>query len=347
MKDTSHSISTQIENLLQEQKAFVFYTKPGEKHIRVIIQKNRKLYSDTSGTESGFIFAPFDPKKPNVFFPLNESVQSSIPKPRSTHENSYKASTAYSGKQKHIDLVTKTIRYIQTGTADKIVISKSFKIQTAKTPGKLFDALLQHYNDAFIYLWHHPEIGLWIGASPEKLLQIKDNKLHTMALAGTQTYGENLVWHKKEKDEQAWVTQYIESQLSPFVKEIKLSKTYTKKAGHLAHICCDIEATLKEPYYIYPLIKSLHPTPAVCGVPRKNAMEFILENEGYDRSFYTGYLGEIHLEKNTDLYVNLRCMQIEKEYANLYVGGGITHDSKALDEWNEIVNKTQVLGKLL
>ncbi len=346
MKSTKYTIATQIENLLQEQKAFVFYAKPGEKNVRIIIQNNRKIYSDTTGTEPGFIFAPFNPEKQNIFFPLNKSVQSSIPKPQTSRKAPYQNTGSYTGKQKHINLVANTIRYIRSGGADKIVISKAFTLQTGEKPGTLFVRLLAHYDDAFTYLWHHPGIGMWMGATPEKLLEIKDNTLHTIALAGTKTYTKSTIWQKKEIDEQAWVSRFIQTQLQAFAKSIKVSETYTKKAGHLAHICCDIDATITKPFHIYTLLKALHPTPAVCGVPREKALKFILKNEGYDRAFYTGYLGEINYENTSDLYVNLRCMQIQKSSVSIYAGGGITRDSHALDEWNEILNKTRVLSKI-
>jgi isochorismate synthase len=73
------------------------------------------------------------------------------------------------------------------------------------------------------------------------------------------------------------------------------------------------------------VISVLHPTPAVCGLPKQEAKDFILENEGYDRKYYTGFLGELNKEAfnketlKSDLYVNLRCMKIKDNQAHLYV----------------------------
>ena len=94
------------------------------------------------------------------------------------------------------------------------------------------------------------------------------------------------------------------------------------------------------------LIRKLHPTPAVCGLPRDKAKEFIIKNENYNREFYTGFLGEI---TNTDssLFVNLRCMKLEENIANIYVGGGITKDSNSKQEWLETVSKTQTMKSVL
>ena len=76
------------------------------------------------------------------------------------------------------------------------------------------------------------------------------------------------------------------------------------------------------------IIKTLHPTPAVCGLPRNLAKDFILQNEDYHRSYYTGFLGELNFKnQQSSLFVNLRCMEISGETASIYVGGGITKES--------------------
>jgi len=95
----------------------------------------------------------------------------------------------------------------------------------------------------------------------------------------------------------------------------------------------------------------LHPTPAVCGLPKNEAKSFILENENYDRKYYTGFLGELNSDVNgintSSLYVNLRCMEIAKDEAIIYVGGGITKDSIPEKEWEETVRKTATMKKVL
>ena len=97
----------------------------------------------------------------------------------------------------------------------------------------------------------------------------------------------------------------------------------------------------------------MHPTPAVCGLPRDLAKDFILENEDYDRSFYTGFLGELNInssklnKQKTELFVNLRCMSVDDYKARIFVGGGVTKDSIAKKEWQETVSKTQTIKKVL
>ena len=154
-------------------------------------------------------------------------------------------------------------------------------------------------------------------------------------------------------------------------KEFKftLGSPYTVKAGSLAHIRTDINGTLhhaSKHTSLKKLINTLHPTPAVCGFPKKEAKEFILKNEGYNREFYTGFLGELNIEsrrkknrrntenmayrfttKSSNLYVNLRCMQVNDHTVTIYVGGGVTASSNALHEYEETCNKTNTMKKVL
>ena len=82
-------------------------------------------------------------------------------------------------------------------------------------------------------------------------------------------------------------------------------------------------------------------------MPKEIAVDFILNNENYNRSYYTGYLGELQLNKCTNLFVNLRCLNYKNDKLGIYVGGGITLASDPLKEWEETVVKAQVMKKVL
>ena len=198
-------------------------------------------------------------------------------------------------------------------------------------------------------MWVHPRVGLWMGASPERLISISQNKFKTMALAGTQRYinSINVIWKEKECQEQQFVTDYILENIKLSINAIQVSEAYTVQAGNLLHIRTDISGELKSCSSLDNLVASLHPTPAVCGLPQKNAVKFISENETYDRSYYTGYLGELNIENNVNLFVNLRCIQLINNTASIYIGGGITKDSNAKNEWKETVSKAEVMKKVL
>ena len=103
----------------------------------------------------------------------------------------------------------------------------------------------------------------------------------------------------------------------------------TATAGELAHLRTDIRFALPSTGMLGSLLRALHPTPAVCGLPKDEAFRFIGAHEGYDRSYYAGFLGRLSPGGHTALYVNLRCMACSGETGafRLYAGGGLLPES--------------------
>jgi len=351
------SFFDKIESVYNSKLPFVVYRKPNEKLILLQVQKTVELFELNSFQEEGFVFAPFQSKGQKIVFPLNKSEQSSI-----TVENLDELQNASifskiesvtnlnNSKKHHISLVKKVIGEIQNGVAEKIVVSRKESLKASN-----FDVLnsykkmLKNYPNALVYLWFHPKVGCWMGASPERLIHCSNRKFKTMALAGTQNYKgtADVVWKDKEKEEQQFVTDYILKTISGTVTNITFTKPYTVKAGNLLHLRTDIYGNLESEDGVESLIELLHPTPAVCGLPKKRATDFIIENEAYQRSFYSGYLGELKINSDTNLYVNLRCMQINNDEISIYVGGGITASSNPEKEWEETVFKAGIMKKVL
>lgn len=354
-----------------EEVPFVMYKIPDAEFIEVIIQKDKRLDYALSFKESGFVMAPFDQHKNAILF-SEENVlryQSQIVSKdkENFHEPLNDIESEYDelARDRHIELVEKGMERIKNGDFIKAVLSRSeFVALHDLDIIQMFLKLMSTYAEAFVYVWYHPKVGLWAGASPETLLRTKGNRFKTMSLAGTQKYRAEVeaFWGEKEVQEQQIVTDHLLDSLDGFSLEI--SKTYTKKAGSLLHLCNDIEGVLDHKVTLKNLINRLHPTAAVCGFPRKKVQEFILEQEAYDRSFYTGFIGELnwvkgkpelkenvnlsHIESN--LFVNLRCMQLIQEPrpgAIVYVGGGITSQSDPVLEWDETVDKSLVMKSVL
>ena len=125
------------------------------------------------------------------------------------------------------------------------------------------------------------------------------------------------------------------------------SGPYPAYAGTLSHLKTDFHFSLRDNNGLGDLLKVLHPTPAVCGLPKEEAYRFILENEGYDRRYYSGFIGWLDPNGRTDLYVNLRCMHIEDERLTLYAGGGLLASSELNDEWLETEKKLQTMKRLI
>ncbi|WP_027137492.1 chorismate-binding protein [Gaetbulibacter saemankumensis] len=364
-----------IENQYKDKLPFVVYRKPKEVIINALLQKDDIVYSAISFKESGFVFSPFENIDETVLIPKEHSEiiqlhhQQNFEVDRTLRvDNSVQDETE---KKHHIALVKKGIETIKAHNLEKVVLSRQEKVDiTVDNPIHILKELLNAYPLAFVYCWYHPKIGLWLGATPETLIKIEGNRFSIMALAGTQVYKGTLdvEWQYKEKEEQQYVTDYVIDSLQPSAEQIKVSDTETVRAGNLVHLKTMISARLKAGIGLKEIITTIHPTPAVCGLPKAASKQFILENEPYNRSFYTGFLGELNFESTkaprtgrrnienrayainrnaTQLYVNLRCMQLQDSHAIIYVGGGITKDSNPESEWQETVSKSLVIKNAL
>ena len=178
---------------------------------------------------------------------------------------------------------------------------------------------------------------------------MKNQHFQTVALAGTQRDlglpPENVVWGEKEIEEQAIVERYIEATLRRERANYQKTVPYTSKAGKLLHL--KTKFRFRPPNSVFNFIKALHPTPAVCGIPKKPAKDFIVHHEKHQRDYYSGFLGPLNINFQSNLFVNLRCMQVFKDKFALYIGGGITADSNAEKEWEETEIKSQTLADVI
>ncbi|WP_372937233.1 chorismate-binding protein [Seonamhaeicola sp.] len=370
---TSEDFFKCIETQYNQQLPFVIYRKPNKQEVYALLQKSDKLFYTSEFTEQGFVFSPFDDTAKTVLMPLENSEYISTPTVnlKKVEVNTSKYIVDKQAKDYHINLVNNGVEAIENKQFKKVVLSRKEKVNLSEgNPFTIFKKLLNKYPSAFVYCWYHPKVGLWLGATPETLVKIEGNRFSIMALAGTQVYKDTLdvVWKDKEIQEQKFVTDFIVDSLKPSAESIKISDTTTVKAGSLLHLKTMISAQLKSNSNLKDVILAIHPTPAVCGLPKQAAKTFILNNENYNREFYTGFLGELNLEhttspragsrnienraytfkkKSTQLYVNLRCMQLKALQAMVYVGGGVTISSNAEKEWEETVSKSLVIKSVL
>jgi isochorismate synthase len=345
-----------IINHKEQNLPFVLYSKPNTSNLIGILQQNNTLYHVSDYSEQGFVFASFDEKQ-LILIPESESEIITAKKeetsfdPIETDDQNFDPEAKFQYEY----LVAQGIQAIKNEEFKKVVLSRSEDVQLAEFDFiETFQHLVQLYPATFCYCFFHPEIGLWMGATPEKLLKANGNVFETMALAGTQkdNFETEIVWQQKEKDEQQYVTDFIVKRLKEFAASVVVSEPYSLRAGSIWHIKTDISGVLKDNSTLEEVIDTLHPTPAVCGLPKKKSKAFILENENYDRTFYTGFLGELNssFEGNTassDLFVNLRSMQIQDNKAILYMGCGVTKESIPEKEWEESVNKSMTMKRVL
>ncbi|TDW48894.1 isochorismate synthase [Flavobacterium sp. 270] len=340
----------------EQNLPFVLYSKPNSTKIIGLLQQNDVLHTVSDFTEKGFVFASFDEKQ-LILIPENEA-EIIIAEQENFEINLTEINDLgfdEKAKNQYEDLVAKGIEAIKNEEFKKVVLSRSESVDLSEFDFvTTFQQLIQLYPTTFSYCFFHPKIGFWMGATPEQLLKANGNAFETTALAGTQkaTLETDISWEQKEKDEQQYVTDFIVKRLREVAFSVKVTEPYSIKAGSIWHIKTDISGVLNENSTLEEVIDTLHPTPAVCGLPKKKAKAFIVENENYDRTFYTGFLGELNssLESSSvssDLFVNLRSMQIQQNKAILYMGCGITKESIPEKEWEESVNKSMTMKRVL
>lgn len=334
---------------LEADLPFCVYQKPGSGEVCGVFQWDPTLGTTTDFKGRGFVMAPFDLERGIVLIRPDAVLRA--PCPRGTAAAPKRVPALEEGREAHLELVVRGLREIKGGALKKVVLSKRWELPLSKGPIELFQNLVDRYPDAFCYLFHHPRVGRWCGATPESLVEIGEGELRGMSLAGTLPYrsGMEPQWGEKELEEQNMVTDYIGERLGPFMERLERGQLESVRAGQLWHLRSRFKGTLRTDADLGKLIASLHPTPAVGGVPKQAAVDFIREHEPYDRSFYTGFLGELNLdgERDMSLFVNLRCMELKGNRAFVHAGGGITADSRPEEEWTEIQNKAGTVQGIL
>lgn len=343
---------------IREGKRMAFFRLPGAKEIHFIIQEDNTFhqYDDLSqlNGKSGYVVAPFSISKNSPLFmiesdriqTLDDTVRSSKGRKHIYEQQRAPLDKAY---QEQFKIFMQSLQEKQIG---KLVLSRIKTRQKAETLSivKAFYDACRYYPRCYVYLLHTPETGIWMGASPELLLSGTANEWHTVALAGTQPLLPDRSvpqqWSEKDRKEQDIVAEYIRKQLTDFGVNPTELGPYPVRAGALAHLKTDFYFTMSDNHMTGDLLKLLHPTPAVCGFPKEEAFRFIQEHETIDRKYYSGFAGVLNMDKKTDLYVNLRCVEADEEQLRFYAGGGILPTSNINDEWNETEDKIRTMYAL-
>ncbi len=333
---------------------FVIYKEPGTSQIKIIRQKDNRLYEDAGLNNSGFYFYPFDTTEETpVLFP-EDKIDIKV---KNIRDFSVEPGTLQLGeidfqeaKLPHINKVKKAVELLKNNPPDlqKIIISTGFQVKLNHFSWE--DAvlkLMKTYDESMVWVWYHPQKGLWMGATPELLASYQGGIFETMSLAGTLpvTLDSPVVWTPKEIKEQKLVTGFILKKLKKYTSRIHAGSPKTVFQGKIAHIQTKIRAEIREGEAA-SLCLSLHPTPAVAGLSVERSKKHIKEIENYKRKYYTGFLGK-KSKGQFKFYVNLRTAQINDNQMIIYAGGGVLKDSEPEKEWQEIKNKAAVLYEII
>lgn len=322
-------------------------------------------YSDklTMGPSHGFIFSPFGLDSevfsiaPSGYIPTEEMINLWCLENSKLSRSADHGSTS---EREHLNLVEDAVEFCKmcekkTGEPSKVICTRIKICQLNISISEMFRRLCESHPTATVFLFSTPfnNIGTWIGATPELLLEADTSNVKSVALAGTRLAGSFGEWDSKNIEEQRIVRGFVCNLLESSGLNVKYSETYTKTAGRVEHLCTDIEAQYPENEFtsdeqLIDLALKLSPTPALGGYPRHDADTFIRTHEREPRQCYGGFIG-LSEPGRLRTYVNLRSGRLQSscDQIALFAGGGITKDSVPADEWQETERKLTTLAENL
>lgn len=209
---------------------------------------------------------------------------------------------------------------------------------------------IYHYSKAkYKFLWK----DRFVCFSPETFVKIRAGKIFSYPMKGTidasvENAEEKILSDKKEMAEHFTIVDLIRNDLSRVARKVSVPKfryidRIQTNEKTLLQVSSEISGELAEDYHknLGTLFEKLLPAGSICGAPKEKTVEIICEAESYERGFYTGVFG-IFDGKNLDSAVMIRFIEKQGEDLVFKSGGGITHQSKAIDEYNEMIQKVYV-----
>lgn len=327
-------------------KGFAIWREPGSCPVGIAGAFQEASIADID-IEHGFVFKPWSHDEPSYYL-TGEQINdepllrrwASLPVSDLTMDAL--APMDVEEWQRYIQAIQQEI--VRSGV-QKVVAARSILV---KADVGLFDAFLvacSRYPDAFVSIVYHENHGVWLGATPEILVQPERDDWETVSMAGT-LLEDTANWTGKELEENTTTQQYLEQVLHRMGAHIKeTSQPDAIRAGALRHLVRRYRFSLAAKD-IGKLIAELHPTPAVGGFPRGKALSMIAEYEMHGRGLFAGYLGFFKGHKPY-LWVNLRCCRWYGTRAMLYAGAGINAMSRAEAELAETAAKMATIGSCL
>jgi menaquinone-specific isochorismate synthase len=255
--------------------------------------------------------------------------------------------------------VTQALHSIADSQLDKIVLAKTLDI-TASQPFDLIQSLQNlgdRYPNCYRFSASCGNGETFIGASPERLVAVHDRQLQTEALAGSAPRGTTpeadaqfakaLLQSEKESHEHQLVIDFITQRLAGLNIRTQLGAPHLLQLPNIQHRHTPIQGTLPESGHILDVVGSLHPTPAVAGLPREIACQRIPQYEDFDRGWYAAPIGWVDTQGNGEFAVGIRSAVLSGDRARLYAGAGIVAGSVPEKELNEVQMKLQALLEAL
>ena len=282
-------------------------------------------------------------EKMTALLPLNQlTIESVVPK---------------ANQKTWCDWVNQALNRIRQGELTKLVLANEtvFRIH-GELNGKDFLATSQVKNSGcYHFLWADNAQNCFVGSTPERLFARDNHLLFTEALAGTAPVSDNpsenneranwLLNDEKNLNENWLVVEDISQNISHLVEQITVDDVALKPLRKVQHLIRKMQAKLTALCTDADLLKAIHPTAAVSGLPQQQAKKALTEIETFDRSWYAGTLG-VMSQNLSEFCVTIRSAFIEENQVRVFAGAGIVEGSQPVEEWLEIERKAAGLISL-
>ena len=258
-------------------------------------------------------------------------------------------------KNKFLSMVNRAKKYIKIGDIFQVVLSQRFKAKLTKKPLEIYKKLRLTNPSPFMYFFNFPDFQI-IGASPEILVRLRDNKITVRPIAGTRPRGINikqdiffekdLLKDKKELAEHLMLLDLGRNDVGKVskVNSVKVTEKFNiEKYSHVMHIVSNVMGDFNNKYSKFKSLLAGFPAGTVSGAPKIRAMEIIDELESSKRKIYAGGIGYFSANGEFDTCIALRTALVKNNKFYVQAGAGIVADSKPLKEYEETVNKAKAL----
>tara|TARA_Y100000590_G_C15664656_1_gene993988 strand:+ start:304 stop:1758 length:1455 start_codon:yes stop_codon:yes gene_type:complete len=262
-------------------------------------------------------------------------------------------------KKKFINNVKKAKKYIKFGDIFQVVLSQRFECKLTKKPIEIYKKLRKTNPSPFMYFFNFNDFQI-IGASPEILVRLRNNKITIRPIAGTRPRGKNpkkdksfekeLLKDKKELSEHLMLLDLGRNDTGKVSKinTVRVTESFKiERYSHVMHIVSNVEGSFNNKFSKFETLLSGFPAGTVSGAPKIRAMEIIDELENTRRKVYAGGIGYFSANGDFDTCIALRTAISKKNKFYVQSGAGIVADSKPINEFNETVNKAKALIKAL
>ena len=249
---------------------------------------------------------------------------------------------------------------IEGGAISKVVLARTLDVVAERRldPIEVVEHLWGANRGSHVFLFEPEEGRALVGAAPETITTVSRGSFHATAVAGTVARGETpeeqrgfadrLLASEKDATEHRIALQDMVARLDSVAYDVTAqAEPHVLTLARIQHLETDIRARLTEGTSALSVLEALHPTPAVCGLPRDAALEFLEREEPFERGWYAGPVGWFDVEGNGVLAPALRCAVVQDRRWRLFAGAGIVAGSDPSLEWEETTMKFEPVLRAL